>query len=311
MTENEAINLRVKLFFVTLVISSQICYSQVFQQQCNPSTFAVDTAGNEINWEQFPDFSLPFAVIYHGDAPSDSLLHPLHKGFSHIGGCGTDYIDTVWPDQRAYTWLNIANADGWAAATSQPWRMIKSPWGNNIYGYRQKWEEHLNGIWNNCYKFNPPNEVKEFDIVIADIEWAFHNDEILIAAHNPFQNANDPPDTTYINVAYNDWFETIGVIGKETFLCKFNMNVSDANQLELPDKYVKILPNPSYNNIVIEGNILNCTLTIYDLYGRLIRQMYYINLPVNINVSDLNRGVYLLKIERKYNKPFILKLVRD
>ena len=543
-------NLGLKLLFVTLIIGYQTCFSQVFQQQCNPGTFTVDTVGNEINWEQFPDFALPFKVVYHGDAPSDSLLHPLYKGFSHIGGCGTDYKDTVWPDQRVYTWLNIANADGWAAATNQPWRMIKSPWGNNIYGYRQKWEERLNYIWNNWYKYNPSSEVKEFDIVIADIEWAYHNDddilsikynslvpvyyqelsdsafiaeykiamaelyaeplqlardilhpdvilsaynetpirrtwtlideyswtewtsdsslvdylmndssgfmnshfyqlndwiapscyyyhnvdslaiglkyiasnlfnievnqawsnknqlvyvwlnyhpccsnmeaikpwmaeataifpfmdgakglypwipvsydvyeyfiyglfrlsafsymfdgnqtyvipepahnsfinqtpiwrgvvngdEILIAAHNPFQNANDPPDTTYINVAYNDWSETIGVVGKETFLCKFNVNISDVNKFELPNEGVKLLPNPSHNNVIIEGNILNCTLTIYEPSGRLIRQMHAESLPANIDISDLNKGVYILKIESRNNKPLFIRFVRN
>jgi len=546
-----ALNLRLKILFVTLIIGSQACFSQVFQQQCNPDTFEVDTTGNEINWEQFPDFSLPFTVVYHGDAPSDSLLHPLHKGFSHIGGAGIDYTDTVWPDQRVYTWTNIANANGWAAATNQPWRMIKSPWENDIDGYREQWAQHLNDIWNNRYKFNPPNEVKEFDIVIADIEWAFHNDddilsikynplvplyyqelsnsafiaeykiamaemyaqplqlardilhpdvilstynetpirrtwtliddytwtdwisdsslvdylmndssgfmnshfyqlndiiapscyyyhnvdslsagfkylasnlfnlevnrawsskeqlvyvwlnyhpccsnmeaikpwmaeataifpfmdgvkglypwipvsydvyeyfiyglyrlsafsymfdgnqtyvipepahssfvnqtpiwrgvvngdEILIAAHNPYPNTNDPIDTTYINVAYSNWSETIGVVGKETFLCKFDMNISDVNQVKSLNESVNLFPNPSHNNVSIEGNILNCTLSVYEPYGRIVRQIHNVNLPINLNVSNLNKGVYILIIESKNHSGLIIKkLVRS
>jgi hypothetical protein len=119
-------NHRAKIFVVILLMSSRFIDAQVFQQQCNPSFFTVDTVGNEINWEQFPDFSLPFTVVYHGVAPSDSLLHPLHKGFSHIAGPGIDYKDTVWPDHRAYTWTNIVNADGWAAVTNQPWRIKKA-----------------------------------------------------------------------------------------------------------------------------------------------------------------------------------------
>jgi hypothetical protein len=172
---------KVKLFFVTILIGSQICHSQVLQQQCNPNTLVIDTVGDEINWGQFPDFSLPFTVVYHGDAPTDSLLHPLNKGFSHIGGPGFDYKDTIWPHQRAYTWTNIIVAGGWAAATNQPWYMIKSPWENDIDGFRQKWTERLEYIWNNWYIYNPPSDVKEFDIVIADIEWAYHDDDDILS----------------------------------------------------------------------------------------------------------------------------------
>ena len=543
----KALNLHLKLLFATLIIGYQAGFSQVFQQQCNPETFEVDTTGNEINWEQFPDFSLPFTVIYHGDAPSDSVLHPLHKGFSHIGGAGIDYTDTVWPDQRVYTWTNIANANGWAAATNQPWRMIKSPWENNIDGYREQWNEHLIWIWNNWYKYNTPNEEKRFDIVIADIEWAFHNDddilsikynpfvplyyqelsdsafiaeykiamaemyaqplqlardilhpdvilstynetpirrtwtliddysweqwisdsslvdylmndssgfmnsyfyrlndmiapsvyyyhnpdsipaglkylasnlfnlevnrawsskdqlvyvwlnyhpccsnmeaikpwmaeataifpfmdgaygiypwlpvsydsyeyfiyglyrlsafsdmfygtqtyvipvpahysfihqtpiwrgvvkgdEILIAAHNPFAGIDD---TTLIPVSYNGWSDTIGLVGKETFLCKFDLNTTGIEHPAFSGTEITIFPNPSHDHVVIEGNLSGCTLSVYDPYGKVVRQRFAAKLPVKISISDLAKGVYLLKIKsRDFNKPLTRKLIK-
>jgi hypothetical protein len=139
-----------------------------------------------------------------------------------------------------------------------------------------------------------------------------NGDEILIAAHNPFPNSNDPADTTYINVAYNDWSETIGVVGKETFLCKFDMNISDVKRIESLNESVTIFPNPSHDNIVIKGDMLNCTLTIYDPYGRLIRQLSAVSLPASIDISSLDKGVYVLMIaSHKHNKPVIRKLVRD
>lgn len=180
--------------------------AQIHQNNCNPNVFVVDTIGREINWQQFPDFTLPFTVIYHGIAPSDSLLHPLKKGFSHIATSDLAYRDTLFPDQRAYTWTGIANADGWASSTNQPWRLIKSPWGNNIQGYRIKWFQRLNYIRNDWYKYTPLKG-KKLDIVIADLEWAFHNEADILGIKNDplvpayYQNLSDRAFITEYKIA--------------------------------------------------------------------------------------------------------------
>ncbi|MBE9485156.1 MAG: T9SS type A sorting domain-containing protein [Bacteroidetes bacterium] len=188
-----------KFLFTPLLLLSFGINAQIFQAQCNPDTFNVDTAGFEINWQQFPDFDLPFTVVYHGFAPSDSLTWPLRKGFSHISGRGTEYIDTIWPHQRSYTWTGIANADNWALNTLQPWRMIKSPWGNDIEGYREKWNHRLqNAVLTNFYKYHPPEGEPRADIVIADLEWAYHSDINILSIKNdplvPVYYQNLPDD---------------------------------------------------------------------------------------------------------------------
>jgi len=169
------------LLLFQLVIIVQFIQAQIFQSNCNPDTFIVDTTGNEINWQQFPDFQLPFTVIYHGLPSSDSIAWPLCKGFSHIAEKGLDYTDTIWPEQRAYTWTGIANADNWALNTSQPWRMIKSPWNNDIQGYREKWDHRLKVVLDGRYKYNPPAGQARADIIIADLEWAWHSDDDILS----------------------------------------------------------------------------------------------------------------------------------
>jgi hypothetical protein len=159
------------LILVILVIFGGKTIAPIYQSDCNPNVFVIDTMGSEINWQQFPDFTLPFKVIYHGNAPSDSILHPLKKGFSHIATSDLAYKDNLFPTQRAYTWTGIAEADDWALNTNQPWRLITSPRGNNIQGYRIKWYERLDYIRNKWYKYNPPKG-KKLDIVIADLETA-------------------------------------------------------------------------------------------------------------------------------------------
>jgi hypothetical protein len=184
------------ILLLVFVILGGKTITPTYQNDCNPNIFIIDTTGHEINWQQFPDFTLPFTVIYHGNAPSDSIMHPLKKGFSHIVNSDLAYKDTLFPDQRAYTWTGIANSDGWAVSTKQPWRLIKSPWGNNIQGYRIKWYQRLNAIRNEWYKYTPPKG-KKLDIVIADLEWAFHEEaDILSIKNDPlvpayYQNLSD------------------------------------------------------------------------------------------------------------------------
>lgn len=187
-----------KHLILILILSNLCLNAQVFQSQCNPDTFNVDTTGFAINWQQFPDFELPFTVVYHGFTPADSITWPLRKGFSHISGRGTEYIDTIWPENRAYTWTGIANADNWAVTTNQPWRMIKSPWGNDIEGYRERWNHRLqNAVLTNYYKYHPPEGEPRADIIIADLEWAYHSDAGILSIKNDtlvpdyYQNLSD------------------------------------------------------------------------------------------------------------------------
>ena len=169
--------------FLSLLFITNLSFAQIFQQDCNPSNFEVDALVNDIHWTQFPDFTLPFTVVYHGKVNSDSLLYPLQKGFSHIASKGTSYKDTLWPSQRAYTWTGIAGADNWAQNTSQPWRLKKIPWGNDIEGYRTKWWNRLNWIQRTWYKYQPENGPK-LDLVIADLEWAHHSDANILSIKN-------------------------------------------------------------------------------------------------------------------------------
>jgi hypothetical protein len=171
------------LILIILIILCGKIHTPIYQNDCYSNVFVVDTQGSEINWKQFPDFTLPFIVIYHGNAPSDSLLHPLKKGFSHVATSDFAYKDTLYPHQRAYTWTGIPNADDWAVGTNQPWRLIKSPWGNNIQGYRIKWYQRLDYIRNRWYKYTPPKG-KKLDIVIADLEWAFHEEAEILSIKN-------------------------------------------------------------------------------------------------------------------------------
>ena len=111
------------------------------QQQCaDRLPFTPVSQPSRIEWDKFPDFTLPFPVIYAGPRFGDVKGSPLRHGFSHI-----DLVDdkefgsVVKAQQRSITYYGIATG------LDQPWETIESPWANDLSAYRTKWDQWLSG----------------------------------------------------------------------------------------------------------------------------------------------------------------------
>lgn len=59
---------------------------------------------------------------------------------------------------------------------------------------------------------------------------------------------------------------------------------------------IKLYPNPASSNIRIEAETKIEHLQIYSLDGRVVRQLQPKNTAVNVAISDLNEGMYLIQI---------------
>ncbi len=144
------------------------------QSSCQQSTFQLTptTKNRIIDWQKFPDFTLPFSIIYGGPRFGDAQKLPLKHGFSHLAT--SDGGDTDLPrNQRAIVWYGV----GYAGA-NQPWETIKSPWGNNLELYKTKWRNDLTG--------GNSNNKADFDLLVPDIELQIKsNDSILILKNHP------------------------------------------------------------------------------------------------------------------------------
>ncbi|GAB2538163.1 T9SS type A sorting domain-containing protein [Spirosoma aerophilum] len=112
------------------------------QQQCaDKLTFTPVSQPNLIEWSKFPDFTLPFPIIYGGPRFSDNQASPLRHGFSHLVDINNSEFGTlVQPRQRAVVYYGIATG------LNQPWETIESPWANDLGAYRAKWDSFLSGI---------------------------------------------------------------------------------------------------------------------------------------------------------------------
>ena len=112
------------------------------QQQCaDRLTFAPVSQPNRIEWDKFPEFTLPFAIIYSGPRFDDVKGSPLRHGFSHIDRLNdTEFGTTVLARQRAIIYYGLATG------LNQPWETIESPWANDLSAYRAKWNQWLSDL---------------------------------------------------------------------------------------------------------------------------------------------------------------------
>jgi hypothetical protein len=112
------------------------------QQQCaDRLPFTPVSQPSRIEWDKFPDFTLPFPVIYSGPRLGDTKGSPLRHGFSHVDQINQGEFGTVvQPRQRAIVYY------GTATGLDQPWETIESPWANDLNAYRVKWDQWLSDV---------------------------------------------------------------------------------------------------------------------------------------------------------------------
>jgi Secretion system C-terminal sorting domain len=151
-------------------------YKTEAQNSCNLSSFQLNitTKNKTIEWQKFPEFSLPFSIVYGGPRLGDTQRLPLKHGFSHLAT--SDGGDGDLPrNQRAAVWYGT----GYPAA-NQPWETIKSPWGNNIELYKNKWRNDMAGFAN-TFSSSAGTGNADIDLFVPDIELQIKsNDSILI-----------------------------------------------------------------------------------------------------------------------------------
>jgi hypothetical protein len=121
---------------------------------------------NSIEWDKFPEFSLPFTIIYNGPRFGDQESRPLKHGFSHIAYFSGPENRTLPVKNRALLWNSVATM-----SDSQPWSApsLESPWGNDTTAYRNYWSNYLRGLAN-LFDDSRNQAYPKADIICLDIE---------------------------------------------------------------------------------------------------------------------------------------------
>ncbi|WP_367913142.1 hypothetical protein [Leadbetterella sp. DM7] len=139
---------------------------RVSGQNCRPAgdTPFVPSAGG-VNWYRFPEFSLPFTLIYSGPQALSDPGALLKRGFTHVSN--PNGISNLPVGNRAYIYYGVAGAD-------QPWRNYKSPYGNDMAVYHRKWDEDL------AYFKSLNGGSADVDIFCLDIEMHYKSRDSVL-----------------------------------------------------------------------------------------------------------------------------------
>ncbi|PSL24762.1 T9SS type A sorting domain-containing protein [Dyadobacter jiangsuensis] len=158
-------NIYSKAFF-SIFLSVLLIASKAHSQNCQPGyVLNPVTTNNSIEWGKFPEFSLPFKIIYSGPRFGDTQSQPLKHGFSHIAAFSGSEPGSLAPKQLANLWYGVATSSG-----NQPWadNALKSPWGNDTAAYRSYWDNYA-------------ATVTSTDVVCLDIERMQREDRDILA----------------------------------------------------------------------------------------------------------------------------------
>ena len=108
----------------------------------------------------------------------------------------------------------------------------------------------------------------------------------------------------------------VGYIRNDTLygdsLSQTLFSIPDTTTITEPTiNYVNIYPNPTINKISIEipDSIINVDLSIYDLFGRSVYQKQMKSKTQVIDVSNWNKGVYIIIIDGLEEK-YINKIIK-
>lgn len=154
-----------RLVFLNILVLS--VWNTSFSQNCSQGVdFNFTPSPNSVNWHQFPEFTLPFTVIYSG---SQQVYDPntlIKRGFTHFSNPNS--IDFLNKANRAYIYYNVAGSN-------QPWSTHKSPYGNDMNIYQKKWGDDLN------YIKSLAGGNLDFDIFCLDIEHQHKSRDSIVA----------------------------------------------------------------------------------------------------------------------------------
>lgn len=163
------------IFTSTLFLSAQCSDTLPFSPTTEPGT---------INWAQFPDFELPFTLVYQGPRGNDTTFAPLHHGFSHLAKFNGYDHQHLAPAHRAMLLPRIA-----FPVDAQPWGSYQIPWNNDPEVYESHWNFLINHFFSPFYDFGP-DQTPYADILVADIESSKYLSEIPGIKDHP-----DVPDS--------------------------------------------------------------------------------------------------------------------
>lgn len=165
-------------------------------QDCIELNSFDDSEKGVIDWAQFPEFELPFEIIYGLPNRNNDIRNALSHGFTYAADPGS--YAGLQTGQKAQIYYGTAYA-----GQGQPWEEIRSPWENDLNIYEDKWQNDFDFLSSQT----GIQGVLNTDIFCFDIERTFRFDfEILQLKGNPAipQEYRNLRDSDFLNQYKSD-----------------------------------------------------------------------------------------------------------
>lgn len=162
-----------KVFIIFISFASPF---YAFSQDCSQTLdfqFSASKIGQGINWNQFPEFSLPFKIVYGGTSKYANADLILKRGFSHMAN--PNELTNIPKEKRAFIYYNVADS-----SPKQPWDLYKSPFGNDMSVLENSWTHERERIIKETGGLNKI----ETDILLFDIEKQIKSEDSILLLKN-------------------------------------------------------------------------------------------------------------------------------
>lgn len=151
-------------------------------------------------------------------------------------------------------------------------------------------------------------ELSRWDTVSASrsiIATAFYSDFVTIDDFTRFAipleySSSETPDTAFIQIeSANMQSKHIGTTLWVDDL-DFTFGNTAVNNIEM-SKLVNVFPNPAHDILTVETNTLTNgdIISVYNIQGQLLLQQSILQSKMEINISMLSKGIYILKIQNE------------
>ena len=220
-------------------------------------------------------------ITYELRWDSDNSLYELYvtrdvTAIAPVTTGGTSSVTIVFPTDGVSGTRTLAHSSE-SVSTYNPAGVIRSPGAASDNDY---------------YVFNSTGGASYIGVLNANVEvlWMTFTPSDGNSEARLFENDTDPnsTDTGMMGINARSEFFTITTAGAND---EFSENILSIEHNELQE--LSIYPNPTSDKVNIVSNNQIDTIEVYDILGKQVMLLKQTN---EIDVSDLNSGIYLFKI---------------